>query len=475
MNVRIALSLLVLTVPAFVACKSPAPKPPTPADGEAPARPGEYLVRFQQAPDQQTQDSVKAETSATLFRVFDLLPELYYVRSPLSLDQMKQALSAFPVQSVNANHLLYGSSAEPSASVPQDQLPNDERFSTQWGLRNVAQTISPGILGTSGADIRAVKGWSVAKSTSVVIAVLDTGINLQHEDLSSNLWVNEKEAGGLPDYDDDHNGRKDDVNGWNFVSDTPDVQDHFGHGTEVASILGAVGGNRKGMTGVAWECKIMPLRIFDMGMRGLTTDEARAIDALTYAVKNGAKVSSNSWGAYRCGDPCAFDDLSYAIQSMGRRGHLFVTSSGNRRSLGTDNDVSPFVPGSFPLDNIVAVTSIGFRDELPKNANYGPSSVDLAAPGIEILTAAQSMDDGYSYVSGGTSYATPHVAAAAALLWDLPDWRTKDPGDVRQHLITTARRVPSMTGKTVSGGVLDLGMLLGSQRPPVPIEASHPN
>jgi subtilisin family serine protease len=258
------------------------------------------------------------------------------------------------------------------------------------------------------ASIRAPAAWDVTTgSPDVVVAVLDTGIDLGHPDLSDNIWTNPDEIAGNG-LDDDHNGYVDDVHGWDFAYDDNDPSDVYGHGTHVAGTVGAVGNNGIGVVGVNWRVQLVALKFLDDSGSGYDSD---AIRALQYARDKGIRISNNSWGG---GD---YSRALYdAIASMRATGHLFVTAAGN---YGLDNDFDPLYPCSFDLENVLCVASITSTDALSGFSNYSSTSVDIGAPGSSIYS---TIPGGYATFSG-TSMATPHVTGAAALLsGQHPDW-----------------------------------------------------
>jgi subtilisin family serine protease len=207
----------------------------------------------------------------------------------------------------------------------------------------------------------------------------------------------------------------------------------------VAGIIGAVGNNAVGVAGVNWACKILPLRFMGSGQGSISS----AIAALEYAVDHGARISCNSWG-----DDDHSQALEDAIREAGDRDHLFVTSAGNHQR---DIDAELFYPAAFGLENILSVAATDHRDLLASKSNWGPTSVDLAAPGVYVLST--SNDDSYRVLSG-TSMAAAHVAGVAAVVAGYyPDY---DSARVRQRVLATVRPVPGLAGKTSTGGVVSL-------------------
>jgi subtilisin family serine protease len=263
--------------------------------------------------------------------------------------------------------------------------------------------------GTEDADLDGPEAWdNETGNSSVIIAVLDTGADLDHEDLAGNLWMNNGEdwVDGRPDnngVDDDGNGRVDDYCGWDFANGDNDPDDDDGHGTHVAGIIAADGNNGLGVTGVSWSASIMPLKMMSPGKGGLVSDEIAAID---YAIEKGARIINASFGG------STFSQMEYdAINRAGAAGVLFVAGAGNS---GTDNDTNPVYPASYDLTNIVSVASSDQNDDLAGNSNYGLSSVDIAAPGIHIYST--TLGGNYEYRTG-TSMAAAHMSGVASLIW----------------------------------------------------------
>jgi subtilisin family serine protease len=261
-------------------------------------------------------------------------------------------------------------------------IPSDPLFPTQWALENVGQSIQ-GHSGTPGADISALDGWDREQGdSSVIVAVIDTGIDWGHPDLISNIWLN---AGEVPNngIDDDGNRFIDDVRGWDFVNDDNDPLDSNGHGTHVAATIGAEAENDIGCVGVAWNVKLMPLRFLNSNGIGFVSDSLRAIE---YAITNGAKVINASYGGGEYSQ-AEFDIVADAQSA----GVLFVAAAGNE---GSNNDLNPQYPASYRtsrlsgdqtvLKNIISVAASDQMDALASFSNFGSSLVDVAAPGVRI-------------------------------------------------------------------------------------------
>jgi outer membrane protein assembly factor BamB/subtilisin family serine protease len=323
---------------------------------------------------------------------------------------------------------------EPDYLVQALRTPNDPAFSHLWGLNNLGQTG-----GVGDADIDAPEAWDVTRgSTNVTVAVIDTGIDYAHPDLAANIWTNPGEIPGNG-IDDDHNGYVDDVHGWDFINNDRDPTDDHYHGTHCAGTIGAVGDNGIGVVGVSPSVKLMALKF--LGLSGGYTSDA--IEAVDYATANGARITSNSWGGG--GYSQALKD---SIDESAQAGVLFVAAAGNSSC---NNDQTSHYPSSYLSPNIVAVAATNHRDELASFSSYGATTVDLAAPGVDIYSS--SPGGGYRYLSG-TSMATPHVSGAAALLLATrPDWQWDD---LKAALLASCDPVPALKGKVVTGGRLNI-------------------
>jgi thermitase len=273
--------------------------------------------------------------------------------------------------------------AEPNYLFRTSMTPDDPGFTAAWGLSKVS----------------APAAWDVtAGSGAVTVAVVDTGVAAAHPDLAPNIWANPGEAANGAD--DDGNGKVDDLHGWNLVGDDANPDDDNGHGTHVAGTIGARGNDGYGVPGVAWNVKLMSLKAADS--RGALTS-ARVADALSYACGEGARIVNGSFGG-----PSFSSTVKAAIDACPAT--LFVFAAGNE---GINNDASPRYPCSYASPNIVCVGATSQPDNLASFSNRGPVSVDLAAPGVDIVSTVPGND--WRWFSG-TSMAAPHVAGAAALV-----------------------------------------------------------
>jgi subtilisin family serine protease len=299
--------------------------------------------------------------------------------------------------------------------------PDDPRYVQQYGPE----------------QIDAPEAWAYGTgSDTVIVADIDSGMDMTHPDLAGNLWTNAGEIAGNG-VDDDGNGFVDDVHGWDFVNGDNDPTDDYFHGTHVAGTIGAVGDNGVGVAGMAWDVAIMPLKFIDANNFGTSFDAARAVE---YATMMGAEVTSNSYGV---GPATVLRDAIAA-------GGLFVAAAGNNSS---DNDKRGFFPASFELDNIISVAAVDAYRELADFSNYGRRSVDLAAPGVNVMSTMPVWDGSYGYASG-TSMATPHVAGAVALLMSLaPDLSL---AEIKAALLNGVTPLASLQGKVLTGGELSV-------------------
>ncbi|MGD9344408.1 MAG: S8 family serine peptidase [Candidatus Aminicenantes bacterium] len=251
--------------------------------------------------------------------------------------------------------------------------PNDTLYSALWGLHNTGQTG-----GTPDIDIDAPEAWDYTTGDSVIVGVIDTGVDYNHPDLMANMWQNPGEIPGNG-MDDDGNGFIDDVYGINAITMTGDPLDDHGHGTHCAGTIGGVGNNSMGVVGVNWNVKIIGAKFISEAGSGWDSDAVTCIDYLTdlkITYGQNIVVTNNSWGggAYNAA-------LKTAIDASGSAGIVFCAAAGND---GTDNDVSPHYPSSYTSSNIIAVTAVD-HDGL-QYYNYGATSVDIAAPGRDIVS-----------------------------------------------------------------------------------------
>lgn len=309
-----------------------------------------------------------------------------------------------------------------------------------WGLYNTGQNG-----GTDDADIDAPEAWGIETGGhEVVIAVIDTGVDYNHEDLEANMWTNSGETADGKDTDE--NGFVDDIRGWDFANGDNDPFDDVGHGTHCAGTIGAVGDNGKGIVGVNWKVTIMPIKF--LGLRGGTT--ANAILSVKYAVDNGADIMSNSWGGgvYSVA-------LEEAISAADDAGILFIASAGNN---GKNTDRRKTYPAGYNIPNVISVAATDRNDELASWSNYGIETVDLGAPGVAIYSTVPTGScelcdsSGYKYL-GGTSMACPHVAGAAGLIKAHYSNLTSD--ELKAKLLGGVDLISSLEEKTVTGGRLN--------------------
>lgn len=303
-------------------------------------------------------------------------------------------------------------------------FPNDPRFQdgTLWGLHNYGQGA-----GLPDADVDAPEGWDVLRSASnVIVALIDSGVRYTHEDLASNLWTHPQDGG----------------HGFNAITGNTNVWDDNGHGTHLAGIVGAAGGNAKGVVGVAWQLPVMACKFLDNFGDGFNSD---AVACIEFARSNGAKVINLSWGGTTFSAA-----VSNAIRSAQSDGIIFAAAAGNNaRSI----DATPYYPASLDLDNIVAVGASTRLDQLWVSSNYGASNVDLFAPGALINSTTFSADNSYGDLSG-TSMATAYVAGVLALL------RSQSPEapyqEIMQRLFAAVDHRPAFAGRCVTNGRLNL-------------------
>ncbi len=289
--------------------------------------------------------------------------------------------------------------------------------------------------------ISAPAAWNILRFGTVqVIAVLDSGVDYTHPDLASNMWRNPGEIAGNG-VDDDSNGFVDDVYGYDFVNNDSSPMDDNGHGTHCAGAIGAVGDSYYGVAGINWRARIMALKVADSSGNVTWADAAAAMD---YARLQGVEITSNSYGGYGYS---ATLYTAFAV-AANQYGMLHVCAAGNDT---VNNDVNGAYPASFTLQGVISVAASTTSDTRASFSNYGAASVDLAAPGVNILSTGL----GGTYVTlSGTSMACPLVAGAALLINSrFPGMQT---AQLRNALLSTVDVVPGLAGLVATSGRLNL-------------------
>ncbi len=329
--------------------------------------------------------------------------------------------------------------AEPNYLVQAVEIPNDASFGELYGMHNSGQAG-----GTVDADIDAPEAWDRTHGNpNLMIGIIDTGIDYLHQDLAVNIWTNPGEVAGNG-LDDDGNGFIDDIHGYDFANNDSDPMDDHYHGTHCAGTIAGAGNNGIGVAGVVWRAKLVALKFLDAGGSGSTEG---AINAVAYANAMHIPITSNSWGGG--GFSQALKDV---IEAGGSAGYLFIAAAGNS---GLDTDLSPQYPAGYDSPSIVSVAATDRNDQLAGFSNYGLTTVDLGAPGVDVYSCAPG--NNYQLLSG-TSMATPHVSGAAALLWGYNYQLTG--AQVKATLMAAADPIPALAGRAVSGGRLNVNNAL---------------
>jgi large repetitive protein len=392
--------------------------------------PGELIVRFAPGVDAPDRAAARVEADVDFERSLPLRGVQLVTAEP------GQSVPAAVAELERSADVVY---AEPNLIRRAQATPNDPFFPDLWGLHN---TGTPS--GTPDADIDAPEAWDLATgSPNVVVGVVDSGVDVTHPDLSSVIWANPGESGGLASngLDDDDNGLTDDWRGWDWVDDDNLPADEADHGTHVSGTIAASGNNATGVTGVSWDSRVMPLRMLNADGDGTVAD---LILAYAYAGAKGAQIVNASLGG---ADP-SNAELD-AIQASPNT--LFVVAAGNGGAdgVGDNVDVAPEYPCAYAAANIVCVAASNRNDGLASFSNFGSTSVDLAAPGVQTRS---TVPGGYS-LSSGTSMATPHAAGVAALIWSLKPGASV--AGVKAALLDGTDSKTAFAGRTVSGGRLN--------------------
>jgi len=428
-------------------------------------REGELLVKFKSGVVTTSSLKIHQGVGASVTNKFTVVPNLELVKLPQGLsikDAILQYMADPNVEYAEPNYIKRASAA---------RIPTDQYFGQQWSLHNIGQFAG----GAEDADIDAPEAWDISQgSSSIIVAVLDTGIDYNHPDLVSNIWINTGETSCIDGIDNDGNGYIDDCKGWDFsrcaqfnpsppynciTSKSPDKypMDDNGHGTHVAGIIGAVGNNGVGIAGVMWNVKLMALKFLNADGEGTIADE---IEGIQYAIAKGAKIINASFGSGE------YSQVEYnAINAANAAGILFVAAAGNggEDGIGDNNDLTPFYPASYNLPNIISVAATDQNDVRASFSNFGPTSVHVAAPGVYILSTVPlgvtfalctgSPYAGYDFCTG-TSMAAPHVSGLAGLLYSYYNGihNTQfDLSQVRNTIFRYGDVLPTLTGWIQTG------------------------
>jgi thermitase len=379
----------------------------------------DYVIKLHQQPSTMVN---------TLLPDWESLNHSWY-KAYLTQNQVRQLRAEGSVRHIGRNHRLK------TLTTPNDL---DSR---QWAFQNPL-----------GFDLSAEKAWSIkATAPDVVVAVIDSGIDMNHRDLKNNLWVNNREANGEPGVDDDGNGYTDDIHGFNFATKRPDPDDTRGHGTMVSGMIGAIGNNNYGITGMAWQVQLMALNMFPNLWGTATLDSA--LKAIDYAINNGAHIINASWGqADDDLEPDAgFIMLEEAIERANEKGITFVAAAGNN---GADNDLKGMVPATLTNDNIISVGAMNRYGQPWSKSNFGKSNVHVMAPGEEIYT---THTEGFRMPSG-TSISAPIVSGLIALMLEQnPDLT---PTEIKTILVNSCDESPELKRLSQCEGYLNAHQVL---------------
>lgn len=386
-------------------------------------------------------------------RVTDATPLYRVDLASASLDALPQALQ----QSDGATRGI----GEADFMLHERKTPNNHLYRCQWALLgnqnyyefyyydpsyNFPFMISPPYKIAHG--VNAPAAWDIrTDASSVIVAVIDSGIRYTHQSLAPNMWHNPSPSADR------------DLYGWNAVSNNGDPMDDVHHGTHCAGTIGAIGNNKLGTCGVAWKVQLMACKALDQNGRGYDSDIVVCWD---YALSHGAQIMN-----------CSFDGYwwSYAAYEAMKRAHdqgVIVVCATGEDSLTTE---TPDYPSDFQLDNIINVTALSPDGTMPDWCNVGPTTIALAAPGEDILSTWNDSDSSYEYMSG-TSCAAPFVTGAFALL------KAQFPNESYQQLIarllTSVDPLPSLKRKTITGGALNIAKALTGPTPG-PKSFHHPS
>ncbi len=432
---RRALIAVILLVCSAILGTAAAQAPPE--SSVSAAERARIVVGFRPGVTRQQRDEVLARDGAALRRFLGALRAASVTVDAADREQILARLRAEPAvayaeldRRVGLIRPRLGARLPLAAAA---RTPDDDGFTYQYGLRD-----------NNDHDVDATEAWE-RRTKCAKVAVLDTGIDPDHKDLKANLWRNDKE---VPDngLDDDNNGYVDDDRGVDLVDRHGSGADEQGHGTHVAGIIGAIGNNNRGVSGLCWKAQIVSVKFMDAEGHGYSS---AAAEGIVYAVNEGAHIINASYGTT---EPTEVE--REAIAYAAAHDTLIVASAGNDHE---DTDVHPHYPSNYPDENVISVAASTESDTLASFSNWGKTTVDLAAPGDSIASTA---DGGAYTLTSGTSMAAPLVTAAAAMV--------RKQGDglpfarIREVLLNNADDKKTLKGKVASGGRLNVRRSLGA-------------
>ena len=427
---------------------------------------GEVFVKTKPSPFKSEQTNLLDSLGAKVLERFDFMSgpfksddgdvlRLQLSKDLTTADALKQLANDPRVEYAVPNEIMYLDEMDPfldqatSETGEKDQFfpvngsgghKPDDLNKKLWGLHNEGQN-----RGKKDADIDAPQAWSTTQgSKDVVMAVIDTGVDYNHPELRNNMWTNPGEIPG-DGLDNDGNGVIDDVHGYNAPDQTGDPMDRHSHGTHVAGTMAAEGDNGKNIVGVNWKSSIMAVKIFDDNGR---TSSAAILRGIAYASDNGARITNNSWGGG--------GSNKLIKEAFAKSDAFHVMAAGND---GANNDKNGFFPANYGLPNMISVAATDRKDGIASFSNYGKTTVDIGAPGVDIYS---TIPGGRFGNKSGTSMASPHVAGVAGLLVANNPSITNE--EIRSQLMNGADRISSLRNKTVTGGRLNAANALENDK-----------
>lgn len=380
--------------------------------------PNALFVRFNSEASAEVQDDLLAVVGGSIRESFWLVPGLVSIDTSLPVDEALEILAR------RSDAIDY---VEPIYIVHAfETIPNDPQYNQLYGM----------------PQIRANLAWDEhTGDQEFVIAIIDTGLDYNHEDITGNAWTNPGEIQGNGQ-DDDGNGYVDDVHGYDFYNNDSDPYDDNSHGTHCGGTIGGQGDNGVGVVGVNWNCRLVGVKFLSGGGSGSTEG---AIASVQYCAANQFKVSNNSWGGG------GFSQSLYdGIQNAGDQfGHVFVAAAGNSGSNGAS------YPAAYDCTNIISVAASDSNENRASFSQYHAIEVDLAAPGVDVVSSVPG--NGYDSYSG-TSMATPHVAGGVGLVYSVMGESSAE--EIIDLILSTVRPVSAWNGLTATGGILDVNAAL---------------